>query len=463
MLYAIPALVGAHAAAVGDPDIWWHLRTGEWILQHRCVPHTDPFSAFGFGKPWAAYSWLFEVLLFHLYRALGVVGIVLYTAGLLLAIAAAMHRLVSHGQRDFSTAVLLTFAACLSFGHLYTPRPWLFTILFFIVEIDILMQARRTGRVRMLAWLPILFATWANIHIQFVDGLMVLALACAESIFAHWRLGTPTRIRPAALVAVTLASILGTLCNPYGWHIYQVAHDLAAQPGVLYKLQELQAIPFRDIYDWSVLALALAATAALASYRRFLPFETALLGFALFLAFRSQRDVWLLATVSAAILAFRTSIPRESPHLLAASSTPIVLALATVAIFLGFHGMSIDNDHLKARLSATLPVNAVKFIQVQHYSGPVYNDYGWGGYLMWQLRMPVSIDGRAAFYGDRRINLSDATWSGQPDWASDPDLRSSRLVIGPTKAPLTQILRLDPDFHLAYEDQLATVFVRGKP
>ena len=61
-------------------------------------------------------------------------------------------------------------------GRLYTPRPWLFTILLFILELDILMRARRTGRLRGLLWLPAIFALWANVHIQFIDGRMVDSL-----------------------------------------------------------------------------------------------------------------------------------------------------------------------------------------------------------------------------------------------------------------------------------------------
>jgi hypothetical protein len=55
-----------------------------------------------------------------------------------------------------------------------------------------------------------------------------------------------------------------------------------------------------------------------------------------------------------------------------------------------------------------------------------------------------------------------ATWSAQPDWASDAQLMKAGVVIGPVKAPLTQVLRMDPRFQLAYEDKVAAVFVRRK-
>ena len=58
VLYALPAVWSLRSLAfVTDNDIWWHLATGNWILQHAAVPRTDPFSVYGLGKSWAAYSW----------------------------------------------------------------------------------------------------------------------------------------------------------------------------------------------------------------------------------------------------------------------------------------------------------------------------------------------------------------------------------------------------------------------
>ena len=303
VLFAAPALMCAHAACVKDPDIWWHLRTGEWILAHHAVPRIDPFSGPLAGRPWLAYSWLYELVAVKLFHWLGLVGIVAYSSGMVLAITVAMFHLVRRLQRDFSLVVLLTFAAVFSMGRLYTPRPWLFTVLLFILELDILMQARRTGRVRELLWLPLIFALWANVHIQFIDGLMVLGLAWAETLAARWGLGTETRVRPAWMGLALAASVLATLANPFGWRIYGVAYELATQAGALNKVSELQAIPFRSLPDFLILLLALASAAALAWQRRFALFETALLGFAAVLAFRSQRDVWVMAAVGVVILA----------------------------------------------------------------------------------------------------------------------------------------------------------------
>src|ERR687892_2652391 len=92
LLYLIPAAQAL--LPIDDPDIWWHLRTGQWIIEHRTVPTTDPFSDYGMGRTWIAYSWLFEIIVYGLYSAFGLVGLVLFTAVLSLTIALALHLLV---------------------------------------------------------------------------------------------------------------------------------------------------------------------------------------------------------------------------------------------------------------------------------------------------------------------------------------------------------------------------------
>ena len=74
-----------------DPDIWWHLRTGQWIVEHAQVPATDPFSAYGMGNHWVAYSWLFEVLVYGLFTKFGLMGILVFTVAMSLLIALALH------------------------------------------------------------------------------------------------------------------------------------------------------------------------------------------------------------------------------------------------------------------------------------------------------------------------------------------------------------------------------------
>jgi len=238
-----------------------------------------------------------------------------------------------------------------------------------------------------------------------------------------------------------------------------VMSHIASDSGGLNSISELQAIPFRDIVDYSVLFLTLAAAAALAARRRFLVFEVGLLLFGAFVSFRSRRDVWVIGIAAAAILASSIRVPATAGARAKWRVSPAIVG-ATLLMLVAFRATHRSNTTLRGQVESELPAAAVDEIRTKGYVGPLYNDFTWGGYLMWALQMPVNIDGRAAFYGDAAINRSDETWMAAPDWATDPQLKAANLVLGPVKMPLSQELRMDPEWRLAYEDTVAIVFVR---
>src|SRR4051812_50131578 len=70
----IPAVLGSSTTIFNDGDVSWHIATGQWILDHRAIPHTDPFSFTWFGKPWVPIEWLAEVIYAGTYRLAGYGG-----------------------------------------------------------------------------------------------------------------------------------------------------------------------------------------------------------------------------------------------------------------------------------------------------------------------------------------------------------------------------------------------------
>ena len=70
-----------------DPDVWWHLRTGQLTLQNHSVFHTDPYSFTRFGQPWINHEWLSDVLLFGIYRLAGFGGLIVAFAAVSLRLS----------------------------------------------------------------------------------------------------------------------------------------------------------------------------------------------------------------------------------------------------------------------------------------------------------------------------------------------------------------------------------------
>jgi hypothetical protein len=300
-LYAIPAVTALQP--VSEFDTWWHLRTGQWIVEHGALPDTDRFTGFGQGKPWVAYSWLFGLLLYGLHQALGLRGILLYRVVLAVALVAGIQRLVSRRGVGFAlTAALVPAAAIALTPLLVGERPGLFTILFVALTLDAVLRLRE-GTASWTVWLlPLCYALWANIHIQFVHGLFLLGLACAAPLADRvLRLGRRT---PNAdtwgsrgwwkLVALAAACFLATLANPYHVGIYSVVLEYGRQTETYQLFPELRAKDFRELSDWVVLGLTGAAGYALGRRQRLSAFDLLLAAAAIYFSFHAKHDLWFV-------------------------------------------------------------------------------------------------------------------------------------------------------------------------
>jgi hypothetical protein len=474
VLLAIPGIAVLRPIGPGawwpTPDLWWHLRTARWIVEHGALPFTDPFSAFGMGRPWVAYSWLFELLMYRLYESWGLMGVMAYTLIVSLAVGVSLFALVRAILPHFAGSVVITAVGIASLVPVLSPRPWLITILFFFVELHLLLTARRSGNTRLLWLLPPMFVLWANVHIQFVYGLGLLALAALEPALEPATRRTGLEVEASPIPATRMLLVLGgcalaTLAGPYHVHLYRVIFELVAQSGVFQSINELVAMQFRDPSDWITLGLTVAAAFALGRRRTIQLFPMLILLAGAALAFRARRDAWFLVGASCAILA--SSLARSLPVNRVAITKlrgsvvaiGIALVIATVVLVRG-----TSERQLRSVAARRYPVQAAAFVERRGYAGPLYNHFNWGGYLMWRLpHYPVSMDGRTNVHLPERVDRSLATWSGAGEWATDPELAAAHLVIASVNVPLTALLSSDSRFRLVYEDSVAVVFVASDP
>ena len=333
---------------------------------------------------------------------------------------------VPHGSpsakrvHTLSTADLLR--AMFSMGHLFTPRPWLCTILFFVIELDILMHARRTGKLRALAWLPLIFALWANVHIQFVYGLLFLGLALVEAILAcwwtavghsgshpcGWERPSPPQHSGDAGESVWLAYLRS--CSRSRDAVGRTEQDLRTTGNSLPRSWGLSwSCSWRSgaPRHWLRSEGSCSLKAPSCCRPRFC---------------HSGRSAtsWVVAIVAAAVLALSIPGPREVPHRLPAFASRLATFAALLVVAASFRILHIDNSVLQSHFVDDMPVRAVEVIRERGYPGPLFNNFSWGGYLIWNLPQPVSIDGRQNLYGDEGIDRSLSTWGAEPGWASDP-------------------------------------------
>lgn len=470
LLTELPVLVNHFARTMIDPDIWWHLRVGDWILHFRQVPHVGLFSQYAAGNAWVAYSWGFEVLMASLFRVWGLASLPLALAAIRALITFALFLVLLRISNRFWISWLLTAAAMYPITSILVIRPVLFSVLFFIVELGLIFEARRTGSPKPLYYLPLLFLLWANIHIQFVYGLGLIGLfvlcelvrRAIKSDKAACFSSRPVAADTLRLLTILFGSIFATLIGPYWGDIYLVILRYSQSTTHYSFITELVAPSFRQNHDFVMLFLLMAACFALGR-RRADVFTVFLLLVAAVCTFRSNRDIWFVTTVSCAILAealaqaVEARVPAKASWRWQYAAT---FAVAVLAAFGYAAHAGLTNDNLVTPVQELYPVRAANFIRANHLPGPMYNTFNWGGFLIFDLpEYPVSIDGRNDFYGTTVFLRMQNTLRGI-DWKSDPDLSRANFVLLERSYALANILKADPDYKLVYEDDHADVFVK---
>ena len=464
LLYLIASVQAM--SPVDDPDMWWRFRTGQWIVENQAAPLKDGFSTYAMGKLWIEYSWLFDLILYGFYALLKLPGVVYFVVGMALLITFVGQQLVRRAGLPVPAEVALVGAAVAAMKPLMTPRPWLFTIVFFSLELLVIDRERHSGKSPWIWTLPLLFAVWANVHIQFVYGVAVLGLLLGEAMLVAVLQGTGIAIQapallPRRLMLVLLACMVATLLTPYHYLLYQQILEYVGQTGVFQNISELHPMFFRSPDNWIVLLVTLTAAFFLGWTRKWQPFPMLLFLLATMLAFRARRDVWFLVLSAIWVIGDSARLLKiERSICFTKGQIGIIAASVCTILFLVSLARQISETHLEAAVAEKFPLRAANYVNANRLAGPLFNDYDWGGFLLWGLpRLPVVIDGRLNLYGEDQLQTSLDTWDGRPGWNSNPDLLKARLVIGSKQHMLTTFLRSDRHFKVVYEDNLAVVFV----
>lgn len=333
-----------------DPDFGWHLQSGRAILHHG-IPTRDIFTFTAANFPWINHEWLSDVLILGLYSVGGFNAVaagfaLIWTAALALATKFMRWPVLAVGV----AAMLDTI----------TARPAAWTALFFAV---VLVAVRRK-----VYWplLP-LFALWANLHGGFVIGLLVIAAWAVRNRNYRW---------------VLVGCILATFMNPYGPHLYveiwRTLTDSQLRNNVV-EWKPLAVGALSGLYIVSYLAAG-----ATAGWRR----DFILPSLMLISALSSMRQFPLFVVASLGLV--EGAYLRMEVFLAAKSGwRSYLLPLCAVALVV------VPVSKVVLHPDNQAPTAAVSALSANPCSGNLYNDYDFGGYLIWKMpQTKIYIDGR---------------------------------------------------------------------
>lgn len=460
---ARPAL---HSTTLRIDSFWQHLSAGSWMLQHHAIPRNGILSVHS-DLPWIDTSWGFDVLVAVAYRAFALT--VVPILGMLLYLALAVLTFVlAGGRRNFWLSALLAAAVPWILKD-FVPLPMSVSVLLFGVELLLLLQWRRSGDVRILYGLPILFALWCNLDIFFVLGLAALVLFCVCDAVQQYFEKRAAGIGARSLVALCgFAGLSGfaTLLNPYGIHLApQILTAEYSAPAFKY-FEEWKPLAFRQPQDYALALLLMGAFFALGRRHSRNVFNFTLLALTACLGFPIQRDSWCIVIAAVAIIgdAFVSAAPE--PLTSPSRWQPFAVALATLLVFCGLLAKAPRTAQMNAELNHAMPVRACDYIRQNRLSNPLFNGFEWGGFLTWCLpEYPVALDGRMNLYGDDLAGEYFATLYGARRLEDEPLFADAQTILvakgSALERALTDLPNLRERYREVYSDEVAAVLVKN--
>jgi len=483
-IFAIVALL--HAVRLGNGDLWEHIKIGEVIVRHRGIPESRDFLWTWPGYPWLAHAWLFEVIVYALYRLAGLLPIYLFSIVLSASALALLFREWRRHGGSLLAGAWFTSLAAIAASPRYQLRPDACTALGLAILLVLLIQFRH-GRRDSLWPLVILGLLWANLHGGVLTGMVALcAFAVSESVqFWLFCRRSPERALPAErlkhLWMATAAFVLTTFLTPHSWRLHHWSFG-----GTLsgFATQILEFMSFWTAYrsgfvSWIPnLALAtslISAVFLLARARRGVPLAAWVLLF-LFTAWtlKMMRQEWpaSLVIMAAALLALpHHSAPgaaRWRPRWLAPAAWCIITAFVVSGVWhLWFSEAWAGEQVGIGENLELLPKGAADWLLANRPPGKLFNAYGDSYYLVFRLypTYRLFIDGFADY--PYELLTTHLAITDMPDPTPALDATGVGIVIvGPASCVYWEFprrLETEDQWIAVYADGVSTVYLRNNP
>lgn len=478
---SLAVLVGTYICLpVADPDLWWHITVGKWIIAHKQVPRVDYWNMFSTDQVWRAYSWSNEIVLAFVDAHWGARGLSVAQLLLGISLVVCLQYVCGRVARDnYIGALVGTYMAVACYNN-FTLRPQVLVWMFFALALLLADEVSEKGVTRKrLAMLALVGCLWANTHLTAALGLVAVFLWTIQESHAQ------VSLKRAILASG--AFFLGTLITPYlggEWITFFVkgTHPLKYQS--ISEFQPATILQFSSVFVLLLVFLLLVVsytTRALPTLGRGILASVMLLaGFTAvkFLPFSAISWAMLFAVwwrQSGA--SHRTRVfDNFAEGLLLSKEKLWGLSAQTggAIVFLVVAISTVNIAHLiRAPLNTSLiPKAAVDFIEDHNLPHPLLNEFSTGGYLMYRFSdasgIPshkVAIDGRTNVNPESVWDMYRASFGGRSTWHEFIDKVGAQTIVWRQGSPMTTILLVSPEWCRVFSsgagDEDHAVFIRA--
>ncbi len=449
-----------------DPDLWFHLASGEYILTHGHVPQTDPFSFTRGGEFWMPHSWLFDVLAALSWHHLGprsteaIMGLC-FMATLILCFYLLSRRSVSP-----VTALGVCFFLAIASGNTRGVRPQVISLLLTAVMLALLARHQARPSWRIVWMLPLLFLTWAQMHGGCVMGLIVLSVVIFGRLLDYVSQKSPSpkpELKPL-VIALLISSIL-ILITPHAISHYEYVRltmglDFLKSSVVEWQPPHAWPLAVPDVYFFMLIGAVLVV---LSRYKSKVSWaDLSVCGALILLAGTATRHIPLACIGSVPLFASALSARTDSRVVTFTQPRRAMLVPACFVVVLLVSLWRYPND-IWSRYTQAEPIIGARALANMEKPLRVFTTYNTGPYVLWTKpgTLQIFVDSRADLYGDKLLRQAERARAGH-HWQEVFARWSVQAAVVEKTDPIAHELLKADDWKLLAEDhQELTFILRG--
>ncbi len=453
-----------------DSDVGRDLALGTYMLREHQIPTHDLLSFTKAGQSRPPYEWLAQVLFAAAYRLMGLDGVVLLAALVIALSFSVVYRDAMRRSEGPMLALWLTaWGAAASSLHWLT-RPHIFSFLMFALWLEGLERIRKNQSIPLWRF-PVGMLVWANLHGGFVFGFLAWAAYLFGCTWEAWRKSVDPQV-PGRLLKVGALSLIASVATPDLWHNWEAVLNNRSSY-ILSHTVETMPPDLRLPGVWPFLGMLVLAIVLLSlNRRRSAATHWLLLAGLAAAGFLMARNIPFFAIAAVPILAewirqsfARFEIRTRLEQGFARIDSQLFGFVWPVLITAGAAGVLLVHE---ARAQTSLfnfnpqifPVQAADWLEAHPQNGNMFNDFNWGGYLLYRLwpGQRVFIDSQSDFYGETFVRQYEQIRSARGEWQAGLAQYAVQWVILPRQAPLADVLGRDPNWQVDYQDPIAIIF-----
>jgi hypothetical protein len=475
----LPVIVMINPAAMlQDPGVGWHLKTGQYMLDHKIILDHDIFSFTRPGQTWIVKEWLFQYLAAWLIKIGGLPLFSAVSALIYGSLPLMLYKRMVRNNSNVYISLILIFVAFFGLaGHCHA-RPHIFTYFFFTILLNIifLYDSKQISSYSLYAFIPVM-VLWCNLHGGFVVGIVCAGLAFLVAAYQFIRSGNSCDLERAKnYLLFSAGMMIATIINPWGWNLHLfilkfLSYDL------LHRWIEFRSPNFANggftevIFLYSILIILLLIRS---KNTKISLLESIFIVFFMYQSFYSMRHIFLFFLLTIPIIAreLTTLIPKSNNWFtkrskrIAEEQKAIkgdwiyIPLICLIFIALSLKAPSLfKNDlygiNLSSEAGRFINLNIDKFDRT-------FNTVDIGGALIYHFWPDIKVfsDDRLDYYGEKfflekyfKVTDIKSNWS---DILQEERIKSAIITIG----PLAVLMEESGDWDMVYKDEKVFIFFR---